>query len=128
MPLVIGNTYDVTPYAPSVLGGVHKSLKLKTITDAETASLFSDVKGLHANILTLLPQGTPASVNALTFYGFETPDGDKVFFAEQWLQSYIEVTSTVITVKINDGSLSSVTAIRQALNSIGLYDITIDTV
>lgn len=125
MALIIGTSYDVTPYAQTILGGLHKASKLVAIVDSTIAVKFREVIGIHQQIYSQLPPGTPSAVKDLQFYIFETPDGLELVLAAAWVNTAIVVATSAINIVINDGDLAKIPNIRSSLIALGFNNFTI---
>lgn len=126
----IKNTYNFVTYAPLVLGGEHKNMKLEAIMDAETAQSYRDVATTHQDVLSLLPSGTPANTNDLVFYKFRGEDGSVLVVADAWVDSssILLVQDTIIQATIYGASTPDVQRVREALTLLNIGNFEVKTI
>lgn len=127
LDLTLNSTYNLITLAPSVLGGEYRNQKLITIYASEKAP--GNVQDIHANILPLLPTGTPSYITDLVFYEFlDTTNGNINIFADYWLDpEHVELTGTAsFLIKVYNVPESSSTTIRDLLVGGGYTNIDIE--
>lgn len=127
--LEIGKVYTFHTNASAVLGAIIKNAKLQAIINYDIALKYDNIVNKYRTIYPLLPVGTPDSPESCVYYVFKTEAGDTVVFADQWIDlNTVElVEHIVISVTVNEASLSDVTNIRNALNALGFTNYVIKT-
>ena len=93
----------------------------------ESAKMFDNIDLKYRSIFPLLPSGTPDSPSTCTYYLFISESGEKIVFADQWME---ESTITLVTginfnVTFTGSSLDDMARIRDVLNAMGYTNFTI---
>lgn len=91
--LNIKTAYSMAFHAPAILGAGYANALVQALLDYESAQQLQDVDGLHAQVLPLLPAGTPADAALLTYAKLRVGDEVRVI-ALDWLASQPTVVST----------------------------------
>lgn len=91
--------------------------------DFETAVSVDNVDILHKSIMPLLPAGTEANPEVLTYYLFKLNNGARKIFALEWIteSSIVSVTQMIVNFKILVNSSADIKNIKESLNKLGLY-------
>ena len=127
--LEINTIYNFTLYGSSVLGTGYKNATVMALLDFDSAIAIQDVVSLHASVYASLPSGTPVNAKDLIFVKIKTSTGEIRILAMDWISSQpTKVTSSVITVTINDTDLSQLPLLRTVLQKNGFNNFKIDTV
>lgn len=130
MPIELRKSYDFVTYAPTQLGGLHRSMKVEAIMDAATAQTLRDVEGIHDSILPILPPGTPSRTSDLVFYKFRTLQNDMVVLADAWIDqtSVQEVTTITIQATIYNASSADIQRVREAISLLNFTSFDVTTI
>ena len=118
--LLIGTQYNLTFYAPAVLGTGLSKAKLCACLDYSMARMIADVSQIHASIYSSLPANTPRSPEALIYYKFTTTTGEDRVIAQDWISGTPEVaTTTTLDVTFEEIGTSDIARLRQLLAANG---------
>ena len=94
--------YTFETRAPALLGAKIENATLSGILDFSIANKMYNISAQHANIYPHLPAGTPRNPEKYTYYLFDTVNGEKVCFADVWINSdsimVVGSDTTVVTV------------------------------
>jgi hypothetical protein len=122
-----GNTYTFNTTAPAALGVQIKNAKLLEICTYERAIKIENIILKFRQIYPVLPPGTPNNPALFLYYYFESESGEQVLLAEPWIDAntIALVEATNIQITCPNVSLDQITAIRNALNSLGITGYTI---
>lgn len=115
------SNYSFNTHAPSILGTSVRNAKLIAILDYEVAASFTTPNTSHANIFPHLPAGTPNNPQKYTYLLFQMESGDKVVYANVWIdeQTLRETTTSTITVVIENAVSGDEVKIRNLLSLSG---------
>jgi hypothetical protein len=128
MDFQLNKVYSFVTRAPSLLGASIINAKLVGIMIAETARKTHNVDMQYRKIFPLLPPNTPDDIESCVFYEFIGQSGDRVIYADQWIDmtsveivDHIRIVTTVVNASLND-----VGRIRDVLNAMGYRDFTVE--
>ena len=122
----IGNYYDFSVYANSVLGANFTSARCTSIMDYDTALKFANIELIQKQILPYIPIGSLTDQKQYTYYLFKLKDGRNIVVADTWViaSSVQLVQSSTYTLKLYDVSTTQLNIIRDQLNLMGIsFDI-----
>ena len=124
----IGKVYTFNTLAPGILGISIKNARLLSICDYSTALAYDNVLLKFRSVYPLLPPGTPNLPEACIYYQFLSESGEKVVFADQWIdESTVEVIEHInFNVTFAQASIQDISRVRDLLNAAGYtnYNIT----
>jgi len=126
--LDLGKTYDITTYAPSVLGGIYKGLKLVDILGMETATSYRDVASVHAEIYSLLPNGTLTDPSSLIYYRLKDPTNKEIILSQAWIETATEITVVEFLINVRNAAVGDEITLRNSLSLAGFNDFDIHRV
>ncbi len=127
MSLQINNNYTFNTLAPAILGAIVKNAKLIQSCSFESAMKEENVAVKYEQIYPALPEGTPRSPKGVIFHRFITESGEKVFFAEPWIdnETLVVVTSLNFNVTVVNATSQDRENVRRALAHLNV-NFTID--
>lgn len=123
--MLLNRTYNFSLYPNSVIGSSFNNLKVLAILDYNNAIKYSNIELINRQIKPYLPPGTPTNHFNYTYYLFNYKDKDLVI-AEEWIipSSIEEVTTTSVTIRLNNISTYQYNLIRDQLRLLGIsFDI-----
>jgi hypothetical protein len=125
--LNISSIYSFNTKAAALLGTSIKNAKFIGKFDFNTAMLYENIVLKYRKILPLLPQGTPDNPESCIYYLFQSESGDKIIFADQWIdESTLEVVELItIQMVLPNASLQDIPRIRDLLNAAGYTGYTL---
>lgn len=107
-----------------LLAGIYTNVVLQSICDATMARMVGDVDAIHNNIISTLPEGTPASCDEYNFLIVRTIDGVLHPVGVPWIKDPVRIVSkTEISVVVRNVSVDDAAGISAALNAYGYSDI-----
>lgn len=117
----VKSVYTFNTIAPGILQSTVKNAKLAAILDYDTAMLAENVNQKFRQIYPLLPAGTPDRPESATYYLFVTESGEKVVYADLWIDSasVILVNSINFQVTFVNANTTDMTRVRDMLNAMG---------
>lgn len=116
----INSTYTFRLYANAILGSGYSKAKVLAILDYSTAMQLQDVQALHAQVLPLLPSGTPSDPSKLIYLKIRTSSNAIVVLALDWISSQpVLDDATEVTVTISNISTADLPRISAALKANG---------
>lgn len=128
MGFSINKSYRFFTLAPSILGGEHTNMKVLAIMTADQAVQQQDIVTQHNALSAIIPM-LPKSVSDCTFILFKTANGDRVLYANEYIdQSTITETATTnIRIELLDAELLDLAVIRTRLLELGFTNAIITT-
>lgn len=119
--------YSFNVHPVPVLGNSFKNVTVVALMDREQANKEIDTNALHVQIFPYLPTGTPNRADGYDYVKIKFPSGNTTVLGLAWIveDSVEQVTSTTVSVKINNATPSDVTRIRNALVQNGFNSIEI---
>lgn len=116
----INSTYTFRLYANAILGSGYSKAKVLAILDYSTAMQLQDVQAVHAQVLPLLPSGTPIDPAKLIYLKIRTSSDAVVVLALDWISSQpVLDDATEVTVTISNISTADLPRISAALKANG---------
>lgn len=114
-------SYNFNTLPVSLLGAVIKNAKLLGIMDYEMALKYDNIALKYRQIFPALPAGTPDQPEACTYYLFQSESGEKVVFADQWIDmTTVQVVQHVnFQVTFTEANLEDISHVRDLLNAAG---------
>ncbi len=101
--LTIGVSYRIFLHAAAILGEKYENATLKGLLDYDSACTIQDVDQIHASVLPLLPNGTPASARDQTYAKIRTVNGEIRVLALSWITVQpTPISSQTATVVVQD--------------------------
>ncbi len=97
-------TFDLWP--SSIIGTTFKSAEVKAILDFDTVSTFKDVRALHSQVYSTLPNGTEVNPEKLTYVKFILSNGKPEYVADCWIKANTVQTETTRDFQIILDSVS----------------------
>lgn len=126
MDFIIGNYYNFTTLAPSVLGQEHKKMLLMAVGDYRLASMFTNVDVTLNAVSGFLTNDSAVTADKDTYLVFRTETNTIHVFGKTWINlATMESASTnIITVTIEGASNDDAARIRQVLARAGYSKVT----
>ena len=124
--LVVGNTYDFSVYANSVLGSTYKNQRLTSILDYQSALRFDNVVLLHRQIYPSLPQGTVSDATKYLYYCFVDQTGKTTVLADVWIDdsTIVQSSGTDVTFVLRNVTTGQAGIVRDQLRLLGIaFDV-----
>lgn len=124
--LDIGTAYNITMYAPAILGTGYQGATITGLLDYNSAIQLEDVSAIHASVLALLPSGTPTDPTKLVYAKILTASGNVRVLALNWISVQPTIaTTTSVTVVIGNITVSDIPTISAVLKAAGYNSFTI---
>ena len=122
-----GKTYTFNTTAPAVLGTQVVNAELIEICTYDRAIKIENIILKWRQIYPVLPPGTPNNPALFVYYFFKGESGEEILLAEPWIDANTiqEISATNIQITIPDIGLDQITAVRNALNALGITGYTI---
>jgi len=122
----VGNSYNFTTLAPTILGASYSNMKVIGIVTMSEAVRYSDVVTKHESVKTIIP-GLPNTPNTLLFVVFEDSAGDKLVIAQDYvdLTTIVLVTTINLTIQVFNVASSMEPIVRQRLKELGIVNFTV---
>ncbi len=121
----IGKTYNIYTKSTITLQPVYKDMKAVANFNFDTAVKFADIVTIWNKLkqegLTLLPYRN------VLYTMFQNPYGETVILANDWIESYNEISSINGIFKINNITTEDLTTIKNALVALGYNNIEVTT-
>lgn len=126
MPFELRKRYNFTTLAPAILGASYKNMKVVSLISQSEAVKYSDVVTKHETLKQTIA-GLPASTVNMTFILFEDSNGDKVVFADEYIDQLTITEITTITLQINvyDADPTMTAIIQARLRELGVVNFTV---
>ena len=124
--LVVGNTYDFSVYANSVLGSTYKNQRLTSILDYQSALRFDNIVLLHRQIYPFLPQGTVSDATKYIYYCFVDQTGKRTVLADVWIDdsTIVQSSGTDVTFVLRNVTTGQAAIVRDQLRLLGIaFDV-----
>lgn len=99
-------SFDLWPSA--IIGTTFKSAEVKAILDFDTVSTFKDVRALHSQVYSTLPNGTDANPEKVNYIKFLLSNGKVEYIADSWIKSSTVQTETTKDFQIVLSSVSPI--------------------
>ena len=121
------STYNFTTYAPAVIGGGFKRVKVVGIVDYDTAKKYQNVDLIQRQIFSRLPVGTPDRASNYSYLLVEDGNGLRHVIAYPWIipDTVVKVTTVDLQVRVRGTDDTDMARLRNVLNSMG-YSYTIE--
>ncbi len=131
MPLVfdIGQTYTFNTLASSILGSVVKNAKLVCVVDYDNVIKYHNfIDTTYANILSLLPEGTPVDAKSSLYYIFKSESGETLVISQYWVdEDSVEVVEFIsFKVTVTNATLGDMQTVRDLLVASNLLNFNIE--
>lgn len=125
---LIGQTVDMSVYAPAILGSNFQNVKVLGILDYRSVFAFIDPVSLHANVYPSLPPGVPNDFSKYLYLKIEFSNGNTTCLGLPWINAGTiqVVTNFVFTVTVNGRNADDYNVIRDALIGNGITSFTIE--
>ena len=119
--LEISSIYSFNTKAPALLGTKISNARFLGKFDYGTAMLYENIVLKYRKILPILPQGTPDNPATCIYYLFLSESGEKIIFADQWIDATTLEVINLITIQmlLPNASLNDIPRIRDLLNAAG---------
>ena len=116
----LNKMYNFNTKAPSILGDLHSSMKVITMTNAQEAIKYGDIHALNTQIDNSLGN-VLGDINDMTFIVFTNSTGEKSVLSLSWIlvNTIEEVTKTHCKFTVRDINNIDVETIVQQLNELG---------
>lgn len=116
----INSSYTIKLYASSILGAGYSKAKVLAILDYSSAMQLQDVQAIHAQVLPVLPSGTPADPSKLLYVKIRTSSNAIVVLALNWISAQPVLDgATEVTLTISNISTADIPRISAALHANG---------
>ena len=127
MPFDLKTRYNFNTLAPALLGSSFKNMTVVSIMDYTVASKYFSPDAQAVSVYPSLPNGTPSDPKNYTYVLFKPETGDNFVLALEWIDvSSIQlVTSSTVTVTINNTVTGDTQRIRDSLILLGFTNFTI---
>lgn len=125
----LNKTYTFNTLAPSILGASVKNAKLISIVDYDSVIKHNNfVDNTYANILSVLPIGTPTDPKASIYYVFKTEANTELALSQYWVDiESIQVVDFInFKVTITDASMGDMQTVRNLLLSAEISNFSIE--
>ena len=124
----LNHKYNFTTYAPTVLGGSWKLVKVKAIMGVDEASKYRDVRTVHQVLSTQIP--SLPDIESCTFILVENQDHETSVLAVEWIDPSSIVLTDKVTIKVvlSDIDSSEIPMIRNHFLELGYTSINITMV
>ena len=127
----IGQRYNLSTYAPAVLGDNFKNFTVLAILDADTAAaLGTDVAALHASVYPSIDDPKPTNnYKSYHYVRGETANGTKVILGLPWIveASVVEVGAQTRVIRVANTTAADEITLREALSANGYSVLDIAT-
>ena len=124
--LDIGTAYNITMYAPAILGTGYRGATVTGLLDYGSAIQLEDVSAIHTSVLSVLPGGTPADPTKLVYVKIITAAGNTRVLALNWISAQPTVAATTsLTVVVSNITVSDIPTISAVLKAAGYNSFTI---
>lgn len=118
--LEIGKSYQFGFRAPAILGAGYANAGVAALLDHDSAQRLEDVDGIHASVLSLLPNTTPADPTKLTYVKLKVAANEYRVVAMNWIsQQPAELNSSSATVIVANCPPGRLAALASALKANG---------
>ena len=126
----VKSVYTFNTIAPGILPSTVKNAKLSAILDYDTALLYENINQKFRQIYPLLPPGTPDRPDSAMYYLFVTESGEKVVYADIWIDSgsVIAVSSINFQVTFLNANTEDMNRVRDMLNAMGYTNYNIQQI
>ena len=126
MDFTIGNYYNFTTLAPSVLGQEYKKMFLMAIGDYRLASMFDNVDIKLNAIAGFLDGTTPLDAATDTYLVFRSEVNSIHVFGKSWLNlaTMESASRNIVTITVEDVSNDDAARVRQILARAGYNKVT----
>lgn len=121
--------YTFNTLAPSKLGATIKNAKLISIVDYDSVIKYNNfIDNTYANILSVLPEGTPTDPKSSIYYIFRTESGIDLCISQYWVdeQSIQVVEFISFKVTVTDAAIEDMQTVRNLLISAGITNFNIE--
>lgn len=122
---VIGKTYSFDVYPAAVIGNDYKAVRLLAIMDQSTANQQLDTFGIHAQVKSYLPDGSPAKATDYNYLKILTTSGQQTIIGIPWIKenTITEVIRSTAQVKISNFNTNDTNRLRECLVQNGFSNI-----
>ena len=117
--------YTFSVYPSALLGTTYNNVTVLSIMDPSSAGKEIDVQALHAQVFPTLPPGAPTKYDGYDYIKIQLSTGQVTILGIAWIvpSTITLITSSTITVTINNVSASDMPKILNALVQNGYNDV-----